>query len=93
MTSVRQPEPAEQATVAHPLSISPLKFADSSPSVPEKTQENESSNQRESSPRDGRMDSAKNAGQDDGGLDSDISDHEAPKEFKEGGYGWYVRAK
>lgn len=29
----------------------------------------------------------------DGLPESDLSDHEASKEFKEGGYGWYVVAK
>lgn len=61
-----------------------------SPGVSEKSQENENTIQRERTPRDGPMDSGKNIEQDDGDLDSDLSDHGAPKEFKEGGYGWYV---
>lgn len=36
------------------------------------------------------VDTNDNSNEAEGPLESDMSDLEAPKEFKEGGYGWYV---
>lgn len=53
--------------------------------------ENENGIQVERSHPLGPQDSEKKADEDGTGLDSGSSDHEAPKEFKEGGNGWYVQ--
>lgn len=64
-----------------------------SPVVPETAHADERKTHRAETRRGRGVGSRENVHERDGPLESDMSDHEAPKEFKEGGYGWYVWAK